>query len=69
LSVPIGKDRLCFNMHRVYGEQRLPYLLNGWKQCDVFGWEEWRIREDRTSGGYQPVFVLEKHEHDNARRI
>jgi SAM-dependent methyltransferase len=31
LTVPIGKDRIFAPLHRVYGEERLPKLLAGWK--------------------------------------
>ncbi|MDR1911491.1 MAG: DUF268 domain-containing protein [Helicobacteraceae bacterium] len=36
LGVPIGRDCLCWNAHRIYGEIRLPMLLKGWRCVDVF---------------------------------
>jgi hypothetical protein len=41
LSVPIGKDKIEWNAHRIYGRIRLPMLLNGlkvvWSSFDVEG--------------------------------
>ncbi|KKP29185.1 MAG: TPR domain protein [candidate division TM6 bacterium GW2011_GWF2_30_66] len=61
LSVPVGKDLLYWNVHRVYGEIRLPLLLDGWEIVDSFGYNE----EDKQNNsefvqgsGHQPVFVL-----------
>lgn len=36
LGVPMGKDCLVWNAHRIYGEIRLPLLLKGWACIDVF---------------------------------
>lgn len=49
LSVPVGRDKLVWNLHRVYGKIRLPKLLDGWKILDIYHyWYTW-----------QPVFVLQ----------
>ena len=37
LSVPVGKDEIMWNAGRVYGEKRLPLLLQGWTLVDSFG--------------------------------
>jgi len=59
LAVPIGEDRLCWNIHRIYGRIRLPLLLQGWKIVDSFGFvDEHLDRKCGISGGHQPVFVL-----------
>ena len=31
LTIPVGPDRVFRNLHRVYGAERLPRLLNGWE--------------------------------------
>lgn len=31
LTIPVGRDRVFSPLHRVYGEQRLPKLLDSWK--------------------------------------
>lgn len=36
LGVPLGKDCIVWNAHRIYGKIRLPLLLKGWKLLDVF---------------------------------
>lgn len=57
-SVPIGKDCLVWNAHRIYGKIRLPMLLEGWEVLDTFGFSE-SLMVDREFGRYQqPVFVL-----------
>lgn len=57
LAVPVGRDRLIWNAHRVYGSLRLPLLLKGWKTLDTFGFEPSAV--DREKNGYEPLFVLE----------
>ncbi|MBN1687977.1 MAG: DUF268 domain-containing protein [Candidatus Omnitrophica bacterium] len=54
LSVPVGRDILVWNAHRIYGIRRLPLLLKGWRLLDV----KWASL-DRPSWEYQPVFILE----------
>jgi hypothetical protein len=34
LTLPIGRDRLMFNTMRIYGDIRLPRVLDGWVQVD-----------------------------------
>lgn len=60
LAVPVGKDELIFNWHRVYGRIRLPMLIEGWELLEVFGDNhEWRLDQQADMwGGYQPVLVL-----------
>ena len=36
LGVPQGLDCIVWNAHRIYGEKRLPLLLNGWEILDTF---------------------------------
>ena len=31
LTIPVGRDRIDPPLHRIYGEKRLPALLQGWK--------------------------------------
>jgi len=35
-GVPLGRDCLLWNCHRIYGKKRLPLLLKGWHCLDVF---------------------------------
>jgi hypothetical protein len=57
LSVPIGKDTLIWNLHRVYGKLRFPLLIEGWKLIDMFGFNEMDFRRSYKNT-IQPVFVL-----------
>jgi len=62
LSIPVGKDMICFNVHRIYGEHRFYRLINNWKPLATFGFMEdsFDIQPNGTWGTpYQPVIVLE----------
>jgi hypothetical protein len=54
-AVPIGLDRIIFNMARVYGRIRLPLLLEGWTTVESFGFSEALMD---IPGGSHPIFVL-----------
>ena len=61
LSIPAGYDTVFFNVHRVYGEKRLPLLLKEWDKLDAFGVNQYTLKNNinnETSSEYQPVFVL-----------
>ena len=63
LAVPVGRDCLVWNAHRIYGEKRLPLLLKGWKVVAFFGEGNGPEAAYRYALGmqmYQPVFVLQK---------
>jgi hypothetical protein len=54
LSVPLGIDKVIFNLHRIYGGARLPRLLESWTVLESFGFE--RALLDRDTGyGWEPV--------------
>jgi SAM-dependent methyltransferase len=60
LSVPIAKDKLVWNAHRVYGSIRLPKLLEGWKCHGAIGFEEKNFEVDMgVNADHQPVWILE----------
>lgn len=59
LAVPMGKDEIVWNAHRVYGKVRLPLLIQDWELISKYGirdemWEE-RYGKDCPP---QPVLVL-----------
>jgi len=61
LTVPIGKDVLVWNLHRVYGPLRLPLLLDGWTIVDSFGFNpEKDFKQDAWENHkiHQPILVL-----------
>jgi len=60
LAVPVGKDTLVWDEHRVYGRIRLPLLLKDWHVLDTFGFNDGLFELDLEPPNYfQPVFVLE----------
>lgn len=59
LSVPVGKDCIAWNAHRIYGPLRLPLLLRGWKIVDVAGDFE-KLFKLPLGDLQQPVFLLQK---------
>ncbi|MDL2316315.1 DUF268 domain-containing protein, partial [Desulfovibrio sp. OttesenSCG-928-A18] len=67
LGVPIGSDALMWNMHRIYGKERLPLLLSGWVPVDLY---TIYIRDDIFSepiGVYsQPLIALKKIQPETA---
>jgi hypothetical protein len=58
-GVPQGEDCLVWKAHRIYGEKRLPLLLNGWNVESVF---EQESPAGQPLGAYhvQPLMVLRK---------
>ncbi|MDB6081434.1 MAG: hypothetical protein JWO53_706 [Chlamydiia bacterium] len=62
LSVPIGKDCIWWNVHRIYGRLRFPMLTKEWNIIDSFGFQDADLDCDRgmQASSYQPVFVLQK---------
>jgi hypothetical protein len=61
LAVPIGIDKVVFNLHRVYGKHRIGKLLENWEIVEQFGFFEDSF-ENNVNGvngsPYQPLYVL-----------
>lgn len=57
LAIPIGKDAIEFNAHRIYGVHRLRKLFSKWKIIDSEGYQFKQLHYPRYRG-HQPVFVL-----------
>jgi hypothetical protein len=55
LALPIGTDRVIFNVARVYGHKRFPLLVDGWEIVDRFGWFDGILD---SNGSVQPIIVL-----------
>jgi hypothetical protein len=62
IGIPIGKDLVCWNAHRIYGNIRLPLVFKGFKELEWIGSPKSYIDFGVThiGGGTQPVIVLEK---------
>jgi hypothetical protein len=67
LAVPVGEDKLVWNVHRIYGSIRLPLLLKGWTVEEVYPLQKDWVNDPRVSrdtgisGGFQPLFILKKN--------
>jgi hypothetical protein len=59
LAVPVGRDALVWNAHRIYGRQRLPLLLQGWRLLASYGFDEQLFDLPLGRWDVQPVFVLQ----------
>lgn len=57
LSIPVGKDRLVWNSHRIYGELRMKALFKGWRPVAYFGYTYEDLWKD-TPRLHEPVIVL-----------
>jgi hypothetical protein len=65
LGMPIGKDELSWNAHRVYGEKRLKLLyLDKFKELEWIGYSKTRLVTSpiptKSQIVVQPVIVLQK---------
>lgn len=73
LTIPVGHDAIFKPFHRVYGKDRLPKLLNGWKIEKEEYWSKdkdnkWILVERKTALSQKPLshyynlacFVLKK---------
>ena len=61
LSMPVGREKVVFNVHRVYGVNLMPLLLEGWETVAQFGFspESFTNNQNGMHGTpYQPVYVL-----------
>lgn len=63
LAIPIGRDTLVWNMHRIYGRVRLPKLLEGWRILDVL--DVSLLEFLNGAADCQPVFILENTDSKN----
>lgn len=55
--LPLGKDVVVFNAGRVYGRARLPFLLDGWRIVDGFGYSASLLD---TAGEQLALLVLQR---------
>lgn len=58
LAVPVGKDHVIWNLHRLYGKHRLPLLLDGWTTLKTFGFKPNKDLKLSHRAHHQPIFVL-----------
>jgi hypothetical protein len=58
LAVPIGRDAVVWNAHRIYGRLRFPLLTKGWEVVDSFGFRDDHFEAELGRCDIQPVWVL-----------
>ncbi len=58
LAIPVGRDALYWNAHRVYGKKRLELLFEGWDILETSGFSESDLLIDGYVG-HQPIFLLQ----------
>lgn len=60
LGIPVGRDCLVWNAHRIYGRTRLPLLLDGFQDLEWFGYNQSLLDYPLHIDALQPVLVLRK---------
>ncbi len=59
LEIPVGRDRVVFNLARIYGRTRLPRLFEGWSVAARYGFDESQLDRDGMSTA---LFALHRTE-------
>lgn len=59
LAVPMGRDAVVWNAHRIYGRTRWPRLIEGWRVVHSFGFDESIMDAELGRWDQQPVWILE----------
>jgi len=58
MAVPLGRDALVWNSHRIYGRLRFPLLTDGWEIVDSFGFYDELFDGELGRWDIQPVWIL-----------
>ena len=60
LSVPVGPDRIIWNLMRIYGKDRLARLIDGYDVVESIGYDATKLDDapENILKSYEPVFVL-----------
>ncbi len=62
LAIPVGKEQVIFNLHRIYGRKRYHKLIKGWTHVADIGFETNNGFSNTVNGvngtPFQPLFVL-----------
>lgn len=61
-GLPIGKDAISFNAHRIYGKYRLKKVFSKFKELRWFGHTNKLLDKPLENNGDQPVIVFSKKE-------
>lgn len=63
LGIPVGRDEVVWNAHRIYGRYRLSLVLKNWKVVDFVGNYGFDNLDSRARWEDQPVILLQKESH------
>ena len=60
LSVPVGPDRIIWNLMRIYGKDRLARLIDGYDVVESIGFDATKLDDapENLLRTYEPAFVL-----------
>ena len=60
LSVPVGPDRIIWNLMRIYGKDRLARLIDGYDVVESIGYDATKldVESENILKTDEPVFVL-----------
>ncbi len=63
LGIPVGRDEVVWNAHRIYGRYRLSMVLKNWKLIDYIGPAPFDVLDIPAKWEDQPIIVLQKDSH------
>jgi SAM-dependent methyltransferase len=58
LTIPVGQDQVCRPLHRVYGSERLPRLIEGYAQRKAGYWVKRPGRDTWVPADYQEALAV-----------
>ena len=61
LGVPVGRDEVVWNAHRIYGRYRLHLAIKNWRLIDLIGPAPFDALDKPGRWQDQPIIVLQKH--------
>lgn len=62
LGIPVGKDGISWNAHRIYGRKRLQLMFRQFRELDWIGTpREYLDHCEPANNGPQPIIVLKKN--------
>lgn len=60
LGIPVGRDCLVWNAHRIYGNTRLPLLCEGFQELEWLGYNKNLLELELCPNAFRPILVLKK---------
>ena len=63
LGIPVGRDEVVWNAHRICGRYRLSMAMKNWKLIDYIGPQPFEYLKIPGKWKDQPVLLLQKESH------